>query len=127
MEPVGRAWVDGMHRRHDWQAIDFEPLIIFTAYIGNTDSRLRANSIDWCIANARFASAFRLRNLALAASPSLRSSSVAGTRTAATGSARRRKVRNSSVDPAVSGSLRLHAQRAQNARNSPSFGPIDNS
>ena len=42
MEPVGRAWVDGMHRRHDWQAIDLEPLIIFTAYIGNTDSRLRA-------------------------------------------------------------------------------------
>jgi DNA-binding transcriptional ArsR family regulator len=51
-------------RRHDWLAIDLEPLIIFTAAIGNLDSRLRANSIDWCIANARFASAFRLRNLA---------------------------------------------------------------
>jgi hypothetical protein len=56
--------VDGRLRRHDWQAIDLEPLIIFTAYIGNIDSRLRANSMDWCIANARFASAFRLRNLA---------------------------------------------------------------
>ena len=56
--------VDGRGRRHDWQAIDLEPLIIFTAYAGNIDSRLRANTMDWCIANARFASAFRLRNLA---------------------------------------------------------------
>ena len=61
--------VDGLHRRHDWQAIDLEPLIIFSAYAGNIDSRLRANSMDWCIANARFASAFRLRNLAQQASP----------------------------------------------------------
>ncbi|MEA2643969.1 MAG: hypothetical protein QOG08_995, partial [Chloroflexota bacterium] len=64
--------VDGMRRRHDWQAIDLEPLIIFTSYIGNSDSRLRANSIDWCIANARFASAFRLRSLAEHAGPSMR-------------------------------------------------------
>ena len=56
--------VDGRRRQHDWKAIDLEPLIIFTAYAGNIDSRLRANSMDWCIANARFASAFRLRNLA---------------------------------------------------------------
>jgi hypothetical protein len=61
--------VDGLRRRHDWQAIDLEPLIIFTSHIGNMDSRLRANSIDWCIANARFASAYRLRNLAEQASP----------------------------------------------------------
>ena len=65
--------VDGARRRHDWQAIDLEPLIIFTSYVGNTDSRLRANSIDWCIANARFASAFRLRNLAQQASPTMSS------------------------------------------------------
>jgi DNA-binding transcriptional ArsR family regulator len=60
----GELGVDGGRRRHDRQAIDLEPLIIFTAAIGNLDSRLRANSMDWCIANARFASAFRLRNLA---------------------------------------------------------------
>src|SRR6267142_2309248 len=64
--------VDGMRRRHDWQEIDLEPLIIFTSYIGNSDSRLRANSIDWCIANARFASAFRLRNLAEQSSAAMR-------------------------------------------------------
>src|SRR6476660_9630554 len=68
----GELGVDGMRRRHDWQAVDLEPLIIFTSYMGNRDSRLRANSIDWCIANARFASAFRLRNLAGQAIPAMR-------------------------------------------------------
>src|SRR5260370_2760937 len=56
--------VDGAARRHDWQAIDLEPLIIFTAHLGGAASRLRASTIDWCITNARFASAFRLRHLA---------------------------------------------------------------
>jgi hypothetical protein len=55
--------VDGMVRRHDWQAIDLEPLIVFTAHLGDADNRLRASTIDWCITNARFVSAFRLRNL----------------------------------------------------------------
>ena len=64
--------LDDMRRRHDWQAVDLEPLIIFTSYIGNSDSRLRVNSIDWCISNARFASAFRLRNLAGQAGPTMR-------------------------------------------------------
>src|ERR1700674_5868219 len=60
--------VDGAARRHDWQAIDLEPLIIFTAQLGGADSRLRASTIDWCITNSRFASAFRLRHLAERAS-----------------------------------------------------------
>ena len=64
--------VDGTVRRHDWQAIDLEPLIIFTAHLGDVDNRLRASTIDWCITNARFASAFRLRNLADHASPATR-------------------------------------------------------
>lgn len=64
--------VDGAARRHDWQAIDLEPLIIFTARLGASDSRLRASTIDWCIANARFASALRLRNLAEHASAGTR-------------------------------------------------------
>ncbi|HXJ48056.1 MAG TPA: hypothetical protein VNF91_02695 [Candidatus Acidoferrum sp.] len=55
--------VDGKARHHDWQAIDLEPLIIFTAHVSSGDSRLRASTIDWCITNARFASAIRLRNL----------------------------------------------------------------
>lgn len=64
--------VDGAMRRHDWQAIDLEPLIIFTAHVGGADNRLRASTIDWCIANARFASAFRLRNFAERARPETR-------------------------------------------------------
>lgn len=59
-------------RRHDWQAIDLEPLILFTAWLG-TDSRLRANAMEWSIANARFASTFRLRHFAERASPVMRS------------------------------------------------------
>jgi len=64
--------VDGASRRHDWQAVDLEPLIIFTAHLGGADSRLRASTIDWCITNARFASAFRLRHLAERASADTR-------------------------------------------------------
>jgi hypothetical protein len=60
--------VDGVLRRHDWQAIDLEPLIIFTAHLGDADNRLRASTIDWCITNARFVSSFRLRNIAEQAS-----------------------------------------------------------
>ena len=66
--------MDGVRRRHDWQAVDLEALIIFTSYIGNSDSRLRANSIDWCIANAHLASAFRLRNLTDQAGTTMRES-----------------------------------------------------
>jgi len=66
--------LDGVLRRHDWQAIDLEPLIIFTAHMGDADNRLRASTIDWCITNARFVSAFRLRNLAEHASAPTRAS-----------------------------------------------------
>ena len=64
--------VDGTARRHDWQAIDLEPLIIFTAHLGGGGGRLRATAIDWCITHSRFASAFRLRNLADQASAATR-------------------------------------------------------
>jgi hypothetical protein len=64
--------IDGARRKHDWQAIDLEPLIIFTAGLGDADNRLRASTIDWCIENARFASSFRLRNLSNLASPATR-------------------------------------------------------
>ncbi len=36
-------------------------IIFATARLGGADSRLGASTIDWCITNARFASAFRLR------------------------------------------------------------------
>jgi hypothetical protein len=58
-------------RHHDWQAVDLEPLIVFTAWLA-TDSRLRANAMEWSIANARFASTFRLRHFAERSSPAMR-------------------------------------------------------
>jgi hypothetical protein len=63
--------VESAVRQHEWRAIDLEPLIIFTSAL-SSDSRLRAASIDWCITNTRFASAFRLRNFARQATPKTR-------------------------------------------------------
>ncbi|HEY1420053.1 MAG TPA: hypothetical protein VGG90_05015 [Candidatus Dormibacteraeota bacterium] len=64
--------VAGGRRRHDWQAVDLEPLIVFTSWLGS-DNRLRASAIEWSIANARFASTFRLRHFAEGASPAMHS------------------------------------------------------
>jgi hypothetical protein len=36
----------------DW-AIDLEPLIMFTAALGDEDPRLRDEATDWCIRNGR--------------------------------------------------------------------------
>jgi len=55
--------VSGWQRRHQQVAIDPEPLIVFTAALGDLDPRLRDEATDWCIANGRWISAARLRNL----------------------------------------------------------------
>lgn len=46
----------------DW-AIDPEPLILFTAWLGDADPRLRDEATDWCIRNWRYVSRTRLKNL----------------------------------------------------------------
>lgn len=61
------AWtelgVSGWTRTHtDW-AIDLEPLILFTASLGDEDPRLRDEATDWCIRNSRYVSRVRLKNL----------------------------------------------------------------
>jgi hypothetical protein len=61
------AWtelgVSGWTTSHgDW-AIDPEPLILFTAWLGDRDPRLRDEATDWCIRNWRYVSRARLRNL----------------------------------------------------------------
>lgn len=66
--------VPGWDRRHTSHAIDPEPLVIFTAWLGDTDPRLRDESIDWCIRYGRHVSGARLRNL-LADEPEDRRSS----------------------------------------------------
>jgi hypothetical protein len=66
--------VDGTVRRHDWQAIDLEPLLMFTSWIGSADRRLRSRTIEWSIGNHRLTSAIRMRNLGRRSSPSTRES-----------------------------------------------------
>ncbi len=61
------AWtelgVSGWSSTHgDW-AIDPEPLIPFTAWLGDADPRLRDEATDWCIRNWRHISKARLKNL----------------------------------------------------------------
>jgi hypothetical protein len=64
--------VPGWARRHQDWAIDPEPLILFTALLGESDPRLRDECIRWCARNSRYISIARLRNLLKAASPALR-------------------------------------------------------
>jgi DNA-binding transcriptional ArsR family regulator len=55
--------VSGWSSTHgDW-AIDPEPLILFTAWLGDADPRLRDEATDWCIRNWRHISKARLKNL----------------------------------------------------------------
>lgn len=61
------AWtelgVSGWTATHgDW-AIDPEPLILFTAWLGDADPRLRDEATDWCVRNWRHVSRARLKNL----------------------------------------------------------------
>lgn len=67
---VSTAWslwtelgLSGWERRHDSEAVDVEPLILFTAWLGRFDHRLLDETLDWCISNARFVSATRLNGL----------------------------------------------------------------
>lgn len=61
------AWtelgVSGWTSTHSDWAIDPEPLILFTASLGDADPRLRDEALDWCIRNGRQVSKARLRNL----------------------------------------------------------------
>lgn len=60
--------VSGWRRRHTSHSIDPEPLILFTAMLGDLDPRLRDEATDWCIAYGRFVSATRLKNFLAAES-----------------------------------------------------------
>lgn len=69
-QALGLAWgawtelgVSGWTRTHgDW-AIDLEPLLVFTAALGDLDPRLRDEVTDWCALNWQQVSKARLRNL----------------------------------------------------------------
>lgn len=64
--------VSGWQRHHSSHAIDPEQLILFTAFLGDTDPRLRDEATDWCIEYGRYVSAARLRNLLAAQTPAVR-------------------------------------------------------
>ncbi|HZQ49070.1 MAG TPA: hypothetical protein VFB69_02065 [Candidatus Dormibacteraeota bacterium] len=55
--------VDVGAARHDWQAIDLEPLIVFTAMCA--DARMREKTVAWCAANRHLLSLPRLNRLAI--------------------------------------------------------------
>lgn len=61
------AWVElgvsGWTGTHGAWAIDPEPLIVFTAFLGDEDARLRDEATDWCVRNWRYVSKTRLKNL----------------------------------------------------------------
>ncbi len=61
------AWVElgvsGWTDTHSDWAIDPEPLIVFTAFLGDEDARLRDEATDWCVRNWRYVSKTRLKNL----------------------------------------------------------------
>lgn len=61
------AWtqlgVSGLTTTHSDWAVDPEPLVLFTAWLGDSDPRLRDEATDWCVRNWRYLSRTRLRNL----------------------------------------------------------------
>ena len=61
------AWVElgvsGWTSTHSAWGVDPEPLILFTAWLGDADPRLRDEATDWCIRNWRHVNKVRLRNL----------------------------------------------------------------
>jgi hypothetical protein len=64
--------VGDAHRGHEWQALDLEPLIVFTAFCSAADARLRDRTIAWCVANSRHVSGLRLHHFSHGADPSTR-------------------------------------------------------
>ena len=53
--------ISGSPCRHDWQAVDLEPLIVFTASLAGTDPAFIGRTVSWCAANSSYMSGLRLR------------------------------------------------------------------
>lgn len=61
--------VRGTIRRHMDRAVDLEPLILHTSWLGTHDRRLWAEAVDWCVTNSSLVSAIRLKRFLRVASP----------------------------------------------------------
>jgi hypothetical protein len=55
--------VSGWERHHRRWFVDPEALVVFTAWLGDTDARLRDEATDWCVRYGTWLSATRLANL----------------------------------------------------------------
>jgi hypothetical protein len=64
--------VSGWERHHRRWFVDPEALVVLTAWIGDTDARLRDEATDWCIRFGTWLSATRLANLLTGASEETR-------------------------------------------------------
>lgn len=61
--------VSGWERHHREWFVDPEALVVFTAWLGDTDARLRDEATDWCVRYGTWLSATRLANAITGASP----------------------------------------------------------
>jgi|SRR5579859_233374 len=59
----GELGVSTWIRHHQNAAIDLEPLILLTAWLGQRDRRLFLEAADWCVLNHKSVSTARLRRL----------------------------------------------------------------
>lgn len=64
--------VSGWERHHRRWHVDPEALVVFTAWLGDADARLRDEATDWCIRYGTWLSATRLANLVAGASEGTR-------------------------------------------------------
>jgi hypothetical protein len=59
----GELGVSTWIRHHQYEAIDIEPLILLSAWLGQLDRRLFMEAADWCVLNHKSISTARLRSL----------------------------------------------------------------
>jgi len=67
----GELGVSTWIRHHQYEAIDIEPLILWSAWIGQRDRRLFSEAADWCVLNHKSVSTARLRRLRQQARPAV--------------------------------------------------------
>lgn len=59
----GELGVSTWDRRHQGWCVELEPLLAFTAVLGERERRLRREAVDWCIANPAFVSLSQFRHV----------------------------------------------------------------
>lgn len=59
----GELGVSGWDRRHAGWCVELEPLIAFTALLGEREPRLLREAVDWCVVNSAFVSLSQFRSM----------------------------------------------------------------